>query len=123
MNLFSLDNNLESDAISRTKAARRSRNAVWGQKNKIENGVQAFPLSARQGLAGEHYGHVSGFVKKCPVQPNSVNLSLRPAIISRWLWRFFVFGHCQDFEKGTAKKPKHLTRNALSCLEWHLRLC
>ena len=77
MQCNSLDKNLESDAISRTKAARRSRNAVWGLKNKVENGVQAFSLSARQGLAGGH-GQVSGFVKKSPVQPNS-DLGLWPA--------------------------------------------
>jgi hypothetical protein len=30
MEVFSLDKNLESDAASRTKAARRSRSTVWG---------------------------------------------------------------------------------------------
>ena len=41
-----MDNNLESDAIYRTKAARRSRNTVWGFKIEIESGVQTFFISA-----------------------------------------------------------------------------
>jgi hypothetical protein len=32
MKVFSLDTDLESDAASRAKAARRSRNAIWGKK-------------------------------------------------------------------------------------------
>ena len=92
MKVFLLDGNLESDAISRTKAARRSRNAVWGQKNKIENGARTFSLSARQRLAGEH-DHVCGFVKRCPVRPNSYLESGSAARL-------------KEKRKSTSKQPK-----------------
>jgi hypothetical protein len=50
MKVFSLDTNLESDAITRTKAARRSRNAVGGQKIKLKTRHVNFRYQHAKGL-------------------------------------------------------------------------